>query len=156
MKFLRQGIALTILGAGLAATPGLTAQAAPSAPSVDDRSLVQPDRNNFAPRLGFAWDVMSDQKLKVYGSWGYYYDISKLNIRGSFGGDKWIEYMYPLNTLDWETIPAQGNCTNSTNNASINPCPGFGTPVTSDLRYPADPSDPLFGVDPDIKPFQQE
>ena len=41
MKFLRQGIALTILGAGLAATPGLTAQAAPSAPTVDDRSLVQ-------------------------------------------------------------------------------------------------------------------
>ena len=112
--------------------------------------------DKIAPRLGFAWDVMSDQKLKVYGSWGYYYDISKLNIRGSFGGDKWIEYMYPLNTLDWETIPAQGNCTNSTNNASINPCPGFGTPVTSDLRYPADPSDPLFGVDPDIKPFQQE
>lgn len=112
--------------------------------------------DKIAPRLGFAWDVMSDQKLKVYGSWGYYYDISKLNIRGSFGGDKWIEYMYPLNTLDWETIPAQGNCTNSTNVSSINPCPGFGTPVTSDLRFPADPSDPLFGVDPDIKPFQQE
>ena len=28
--------------------------------------------------------------------------------------------------------------------------------ATLDLRYPADPSDPLFGVDPDIKPFQQE
>ena len=32
--------------------------------------------------------------------------------------------MYPLNTLDWETIPAAGNCTNSTNDASVNPCPG--------------------------------
>ena len=51
--------------------------------------------DKIAPRLGFAWDVMSDQKLKVYGSWGYYYDISKLNIRGSFGGDKWIEYHVP-------------------------------------------------------------
>ena len=41
MKFLRQGIALTVLGAGLAASPGLAAQAAPTAPSVDDRSVVQ-------------------------------------------------------------------------------------------------------------------
>ena len=111
--------------------------------------------DKVAPRLGFAWDVFSDQKLKVYGSWGYYYDISKLNIRGSFGGDKWIEYLYPLETLDWASIPT--GCTTSTNVASNNPCPKFGTPAaTLDLRFPADPSDPLFGVDPDIKPFQQE
>lgn len=113
--------------------------------------------DKVAPRLGFAWDVFSDQKLKVYGSWGYYYDISKLNIRGSFGGDKWIEYLWPLETLNWETLPQVGQCTNSTNVAGVNPCPGFGAPQeTLDLRFPTDPTDPLFGVDPDLKPFQQE
>lgn len=113
--------------------------------------------DKLAPRLGFAWDVFSDQKLKVYGSWGYYYDISKLNIRGSFGGDKWIEYLWPLETLDWQTIVQVGQCTNSTNNAGVNPCPGLGAPEqTLDLRFPTDPTDPLFGVDPDLKPFQQE
>ena len=113
--------------------------------------------DKIAPRLGFAWDVFSDQKLKVYGSWGYYYDISKLNIRGSFGGDQWIEYLWPVNTLDWQGLLASGNCTNSINDANVNPCPGLGAPAaTLDLRYPADPNDPLFGVDPDLKPFQQE
>ena len=46
MKFLRQGIALTILGAGLAATPGLTAQAAPSAPTVE---VPQPSQAPLVP-----------------------------------------------------------------------------------------------------------
>jgi Carboxypeptidase regulatory-like domain/TonB dependent receptor len=32
------------------------------------------DTNNFAPRFGFAWDVMGDGKTKVSGSLGYYYD----------------------------------------------------------------------------------
>jgi hypothetical protein len=113
--------------------------------------------DKLAPRLGFAWDVMSDAKLKVYGSWGTYYDISKLNIRGSFGGDKWIEYLWPLETLDWAQLPSVGNCSTSTNDPSNNPCPGFGSPAqTLDLRHPADPTDPLFGVDPDLKPFEQE
>ena len=40
MKFLGQGIALTVLGAGLAAFPGLQAQATPT-PTTDDRSIVQ-------------------------------------------------------------------------------------------------------------------
>ncbi len=111
--------------------------------------------DKVAPRVGFAWDVMSDQKLKVYGSWGRYYDISKLNIRGSFGGEHWIEYLYPLETLDWETV--DDGCHLSTNDASDNPCPALGDPeATLDLRFPTDPDDPLFGVDPDLKPFQQE
>ncbi|MEO8274668.1 MAG: TonB-dependent receptor [Thermoanaerobaculia bacterium] len=111
--------------------------------------------DKLAPRLGFAWDVNGDQKLKVYGSWGLYYDISKLNIRGSFGGDQWIEYLFPLETLDWATVSA--GCHRSTNSAGDNPCPGLGSPeATLDLRFPADPADPLFGVDPDLKPFEQE
>jgi hypothetical protein len=111
--------------------------------------------DKLAPRVGFAWDVKSDQKLKIYGSWGRYFDISKLNIRGSFGGDRWIEYLYPLETLDWATLP--NGCHLSTNDPGDNPCPALGTPEqVLDLRFPADPADPLFGVDPDLKPFEQE
>lgn len=111
--------------------------------------------DKVAPRLGFAWDVMSDQKLKVYSSWGSYYDITKLNIRGSFGGERWIAFLYPLNTLDWESLPS--GCQPSTNDASNNPCPALGDPAqTLDLRFPADPADPLFGVDPSLEPFQQD
>ncbi len=38
------------------------------------------DTNNFAPRFGFAWDVMGDGKTKVSGSLGYYYDHPLLAI----------------------------------------------------------------------------
>ena len=110
--------------------------------------------DKLAPRVGFAWDIFSDSKLKVYGSYGTYYDISKIEMsRGSFGGDRWIAYLYPLNTVDWTTVNA--GCTTATNDPSINPCPALGIPETRDLREPTDPSDPLHGVDPDLKPMEQ-
>jgi hypothetical protein len=109
----------------------------------------------LAPRLGFAWNALDNQKLKVYGSWGLYYDIMKLEMsRGSFGGDRWIAYLYPLNTLDWESLPA--GCATSENVIDDNPCPALGTPERLDLRHPTDPSDPVAGVDPNLKPFEQE
>ena len=48
----------------------------------------------LAPRLGFAYDLAGDGKTKLYGNWGIYYDIFKLELpRGSFGGEKWLEYL---------------------------------------------------------------
>jgi len=33
-----------------------------------------PDNNNFAPRLGFAWDVRGNGKTAIRGSWGVFYE----------------------------------------------------------------------------------
>jgi hypothetical protein len=38
------------------------------------------DTNNWAPRLGFAWDVFGDQKTKVSGAYGLYYDHPLLAV----------------------------------------------------------------------------
>ena len=36
-----------------------------------------------------------------------FYDIFKLELpRGSFGGDKWLEYYYTLDTYDWSNLTA--------------------------------------------------
>lgn len=34
-----------------------------------------PDKNNFAPRIGFAWDPWSDHKTSVRGGGGVFYDV---------------------------------------------------------------------------------
>ena len=39
-----------------------------------DSNIWRKDVNNFAPRVGFAWDVFSDQKLVVRGGGGIFYD----------------------------------------------------------------------------------
>ncbi|MDQ5833079.1 MAG: hypothetical protein M3550_08485, partial [Actinomycetota bacterium] len=108
--------------------------------------------DKLAPRLGFAWDVLSSQKLKVYGSYGIYYDITKIEMpRGSFGADQWITHVYPLNTLDWETL--DDGCAIAQNNHTQNPCPALGAQRTRDLRLPTDPAT---AIDPDLQPMEQE
>lgn len=63
--------------------------------------------DKIAPRAGFAYDVRGDGRSKVYGSFGVFYDIMKLEMpRGSFGGDKWLESYYTLETPNWQQIGA--------------------------------------------------
>lgn len=58
-----------------------------------------------APRLGGAYDLTGNGKLKVYGSFGYFFDIMKYNLpRGSFGGDYWHDCVYALDTPDFTQI----------------------------------------------------
>jgi hypothetical protein len=107
--------------------------------------------DKLAPRVGFAWDVLKDQSLKIYGSYGKYFDIMKLDTaRQSFGGDRWITYVYPLDTLDWPSLNA--GCSIVDNNPAHNPCPNLGTPATRDLRKP---TDPRTGIDPNLHPMEQ-
>jgi outer membrane receptor for ferrienterochelin and colicin len=67
--------------------------------------------DKIAPRLGAAYDVKGDGRWKVYGSWGMFYDIFKLDLgQQSFGGAKWIQYYYTLDTPNWETLNQNPNC----------------------------------------------
>jgi len=38
------------------------------------RSTYQTDKNNFGPRVGFAWDVLGNAKLSLRAGFGVYYD----------------------------------------------------------------------------------
>ena len=91
--------------------------------------------SKLAPRLGFAYDVKGDGKTKVYGSWGLFYDIFKLALpRGSFGGDKWIDVYYTLDTPN----PADlANCAvNAEGTSGVN-CPGIQMRRPVDFRHPS-------------------
>jgi hypothetical protein len=101
----------------------------------------------IAPRVGFAYDVKGDSTWKVYGSWGMFYDIMKLEMpRGSWGADHWITYYYTLDTFNWPAIACDGP-------------PGSGCPGNYieqvDNRHPSnDAANPL--TDPNLKPVRTQ
>ena len=55
--------------------------------------------DKIAPRLGASYDVFGDGRLKLYGSWGRYFDWVKYELsRGSYGGDYWRIYYRTLDS----------------------------------------------------------
>jgi outer membrane receptor protein involved in Fe transport len=99
----------------------------------------------LAPRLGFAYDVNGDGRWKAYGSWGIFYDIFKLELpRGSFGGDKWLEYYYSLDTPDWQSLDPAG-CPPA--------CPGTLIRGPIDFRHASNAPD-ANTIDPDLEPMR--
>jgi len=101
--------------------------------------------DKLAPRVGFAYDVVGDGNWKVFGSWGIFYDIFKLELpRGSFGGDKWLEYYYTLDTFNWNTLVDAQNCPPACSGRLFR---------TTDFRHPSFGSD---SIEPDLKPMKQQ
>jgi hypothetical protein len=101
----------------------------------------------LAPRLGFAYDIAGDGRTKIYGNWGIYYDIFKLELpQGSFGGQKWWEYYYALDTFDFTTLDPAG-CPPA--------CPGRLLRGPIDMRHPSNAVGDET-VDPDIKPMKMQ
>jgi hypothetical protein len=53
--------------------------------------------DKIAPRIGGAWDVLKNGKVKIFGGYGEYYDQMKLNVAiSSYGGQYWQECWYAL------------------------------------------------------------
>jgi len=65
----------------------------PGDPGTPNRGLIYPDRNNFAPRFGFAWDALGTQKLVVRGGIGVFYDIEDGALNLQFGGQPPFGYV---------------------------------------------------------------
>ncbi|HLM79994.1 MAG TPA: TonB-dependent receptor [Terriglobales bacterium] len=61
--------------------------------------------SKIAPRIGAAWDVFRNGQWKVFGSYGRFYDIMKLNLAiSSFGGQYWNNCYYTLDTQNLASI----------------------------------------------------
>ena len=100
----------------------------PGDPGTPNRGMVYPDRNNFAPRFGMAWDVLGTGKLVMRGGYGIFYDIEDGALNFQFGGQ-----------------PPFGDVSNLFPSSS-NFAPG--------LNYMADPFTPLGYTNP--YPFAQK
>ena len=115
-------------------------------------------KDKIAPRAGFAYDIKGDGKWKAYGSYGWFYSITPLELpRGSFGGDHWIQYFWTLDDPNFSAITC-GEGTSGCPGTYIGPGNGY------DLRHSSNQVDELFesyfnrpgmtGIEPNLKPVK--
>ena len=99
----------------------------------------------LAPRLGIAYDVKGDGKLKLSASYGRYFDWTKYDLaRGAFGGDSWTTRYRTLDDPDPTKLSrAALTGTNLWTSAPDS---------YQDNRVP----DLQGSIDPDIKPMSQD
>lgn len=100
--------------------------------------------DKIAPRLGASWDVKGDGRVKVYGSWGRYFDWTKYEVsRGAFGGDIWRVFYRSLDTTDvfslsGTNMPGRNLWSNAEGSFRDRRVPNFDS------------------VDPDLEPMSQD
>jgi hypothetical protein len=133
--------------------------------------------DKIAPRIGGAYDLLHNGKVKLYASYGQFYDIMKYSLpQGSFGGNYWHDCVYTLDNPNYTAInptaptgpdgyrhgcpttgAAAGVPTTSTNNVTGldgNNNPVFRFIENVDLRAVNNSPDDS-GVDPHVKPMKQ-
>ncbi|HEX8285620.1 MAG TPA: TonB-dependent receptor [Pyrinomonadaceae bacterium] len=78
------------------------------------------DKNNFSPRIGFAWDIAGDARSVLRAGYGIYYDQSFLNV--------------PLFAVQQGNPEIYANFTNAGDNLAIDsPPPSVPRPLTNPL-----------------------
>ncbi len=124
--------------------------------------------DKLQPRVGAAWDVYQNGKLKVFGEYGAFTDVMKLNLAiSSFGGQYWNNCYYALSTTAYQDLTvtpnAQGRYCPSNNGPALltggTVPPGFSYIENENFReFPTTCSTcsaTAEGVAPGLKPYRQ-
>jgi hypothetical protein len=95
--------------------------------------------DKLSPRVGFVYDIFGDASLKVFGTFGRYYDNIKTYMAAdSYGGFKWKSAYYKLNDYNWNQWGAM-------------------PPASAELMGVLDWRIPSFeSTDPSLKPVSQD
>jgi hypothetical protein len=126
--------------------------------------------SKIAPRVGAAWDVFRNGKMKVFGGWGKYFDQMKLNLAiGSYGGEVWQQCYEALMEPTYTNIDPAFNstgayCVGTTTSATVNWANGVQPTGLTFLESQNERANPTTcstctlteeGTAPGLKPYAQ-
>ena len=94
--------------------------------------------DKIAPRIGGAYDLLHNGKVKIYASYGKFFDIMKMGLaRGSFGSDYWHNCVYAMDDANFTaitpTFPQGGGC------PATGPAPGVSRWAASSKTWTSVP-----------------
>jgi Carboxypeptidase regulatory-like domain/TonB-dependent Receptor Plug Domain/TonB dependent receptor len=117
------------------------------------RGVNFPDRNNWAPRFGFAWNPDGHGKTSIRGGFGIFYDILKAEDNFQFNGQP---PFFSLASFNFPQSLTGNNCAAS--NESASPITYFSDPFDSSCNPNTFPSverlsGPAYFATPGSLPF---
>jgi len=115
-----------------------------------------PDRTNWSPRLGFAWDPRGNGKTSIRGGFGMFYDILKAEDNLQFNGQPPFFASVGLNFPSFSEVGASTYWTSPFGVAGVpNPFPSRPPPSNLDFNnagfLPINSGESAFFVDPHLK-----
>jgi hypothetical protein len=82
-------------------------------------SIVKNDYNNFAPRIGFAYQVTNDGKTAIRGGFGMFYFVDRGGISNQLGQNPPFAGVSQYNYSDGFRFSISGQCTLNSNNPLV-------------------------------------